>query len=291
VLYSHEADRVDLLMKVATWNVNSIRTRLNHIVNWLQENPVDVLCLQETKVMDESFPHQPFTDLGYHTYISGQKSYNGVAMLSREPLSNVSTGFAPLLGEAAIDLDEQKRVITGTLNGIRIVNLYVPNGSSVGSEKYAYKLRWLAALRDYVQRLGDMGGMGVEEEAPPAPLAPLSPSSLLLCGDFNIALDDIDIHDSTGREKMVMATDLERQALQAVLALGFADAFRKFTTEGGNFSWWDYRSAAFRRNLGWRIDHIYLTPALYERAIACAIDPSPRKLEQPSDHTPVWVEL
>jgi len=291
VLYSHEADRVDLLMKVATWNVNSIRTRLNHIVNWLQENPVDVLCLQETKVMDESFPHQPFTDLGYHTYISGQKSYNGVAMLSREPLSNVSTGFAPLLGEAAIDLDEQKRVITGTLNGIRIVNLYVPNGSSVGSEKYAYKLRWLAALQDYVQRLRDRGGRGVEEEAPPAPLAPLSPSSLLLCGDFNIALDDIDIHDSTGREKMVMATDLERQALQAVLALGFADAFRKFTTEGGNFSWWDYRSAAFRRNLGWRIDHIYLTPALYERAIACAIDLSPRKLEQPSDHTPVWVEL
>lgn len=273
-------------MKVATWNVNSIRTRLNHIVNWLQEHPVDVLCLQETKVMDESFPHQPFTDLGYHTYISGQKSYNGVAMLSREPLSNVSTGFAPLLGESAIDLDEQKRVLTGTLDGIRIVNLYVPNGSSVGSEKYAYKLRWLAALRDYVQRLGDMGGMGVEAAAPPT-----SPPSLLLCGDFNIALDDIDIHDPTGREKMVMATDLERQALQAVLALGFADAFRKFTTEGGNFSWWDYRSAAFRRNLGWRIDHIYLTPALYERAIACVIDPSPRQLEQPSDHTPVWVEL
>jgi exodeoxyribonuclease-3 len=281
-------------MKVATWNVNSIRTRLNHIVNWLQENPVDVLCLQETKVMDESFPHQPFIDLGYHTYISGQKSYNGVAMLSREPLSNVSTGFAPLLGEAAIDLDEQKRVITGTLDGVRIVNLYVPNGSSVGSEKYAYKLRWLAALRDYVQRLGDMGGMGVDEQGSKGAgeqEAVESHSSLLLCGDFNIALDDMDIHDPTGREKMVMATDLERHALQAVLALGFADAFRKFTTEGGNFSWWDYRSAAFRRNLGWRIDHIYLTPALYERAIACVIDPSPRKLEQPSDHTPVWVEL
>ncbi len=292
-------------MKVATWNVNSIRTRLNHIVNWLQENPVDVLCLQETKVMDESFPHQPFTDIGYHTYISGQKSYNGVALLSREPLTNVSTGFAPLLGEAAIDLDEQKRVITGTLDGIRIVNLYVPNGSSVGSEKYAYKLRWLAALRDYVQRLGEMGveepgsqeaGKQAAVEPHTSPLSPLPsllspPSSLLLCGDFNIALDDIDIHDSTGREKMVMATDLERQALQAVLVLGFADVFRKFTTEGGNFSWWDYRSAAFRRNLGWRIDHIYLTPALYERAIACTIDPAPRQLEQPSDHTPVWVEL
>ncbi len=131
--------------------------------------------------------------------------------------------------------------------------------------------------------------MGVEEQTDP--LAPPLPSSLLLCGDFNIALDDIDIHDPTGREKMVMATDLERQALQAVLALGFADAFRKFIAEGGNFSWWDYRAAAFRRNLGWRIDHIYLSPDLYASAIACAIDSAPRKLEQPSDHAPVWVEL
>jgi len=288
LLYSHEADRLDL-MKVATWNVNSIRTRLSHIVNWLQENPVDVLCLQETKVMDESFPQQPFTDLGYHAYISGQKSYNGVAMLSREPLSEVSTGFTPLLGERAIDLDEQKRVITGVLDGVRILNLYVPNGSSIGSEKYAYKLRWLEALRDYLQVLGVRSQ---ESEAASTAHRPhLIPHALLICGDFNIALEDIDIHDPTGREKMVMATDLERQALQAVLALGLADVFRKFTLEGGNFSWWDYRAAAFRRNLGWRIDHIYLTPALYTRAIACAIDPAPRKLEQPSDHAPVWVEL
>ncbi|XGV98386.1 MAG: exodeoxyribonuclease III [Leptolyngbya sp. BL-A-14] len=291
-------------MKVATWNVNSIRTRLQHILDWLQATPVDVLCLQETKVMDEGFPKQSFDDLGYHTYISGQKSYNGVALLSRKPLSDVSSGFAPLLGERAIDLDEQKRVITGVLDGVRILNLYVPNGSSVGSEKYAYKLRWLEALREYVQALGarsqkageaeeaeEAGEAGGAKLKPPSHSPLPTPHSLLICGDFNIALEDIDIHDPTGREKMVMATDLERQALQSVLALGLSDAFRKFTSEGGNFSWWDYRAAAFRRNLGWRIDHIYLTPDLYEKAIACAIDPEPRQLEQPSDHVPVWVEL
>ncbi|MBW4692026.1 MAG: exodeoxyribonuclease III [Lyngbya sp. HA4199-MV5] len=307
-------------MKVATWNVNSIRTRLHHIVSWLEANPVDVLCLQETKVMDESFPQQPFADLGYQAYIAGQKSYNGVALLSRQPLSEVSMGFAPVLGEGAIDLDEQRRVITGVLDGVRILNLYVPNGSSVGSEKYAYKLRWLEALREYVQALGgsqggegrrqeaegrrqeaggageaggaEGAGEGIQHSSPLTPHSPLpTPHSLLVCGDFNIALEDIDIHDPTGREKMVMATDLERQALQSVLESGLSDAFRKFTVEGGHFSWWDYRAAAFRRNLGWRIDHIYLTPDLYAKAIACAIDPEPRKLEQPSDHVPVWVEL
>ncbi|UBF23737.1 exodeoxyribonuclease III [Kovacikia minuta CCNUW1] len=266
-------------MKVATWNVNSIRTRLNHLVNWLQENPVDVLCLQETKVIDDSFPRESFTSLGYDAHISGQKSYNGVAILSRIPLSSVSAGFAPILGEAYADLDEQKRVISGVADGIRIVNLYVPNGSSVGSEKYLYKLRWLEALREYLRELG-----GNQEPHP-------RPHSLLVCGDFNIALEDIDIHDPTGREKMVMATDLERQALRSVLELGLSDGFRKFTAEGGQFSWWDYRQAAFRRNLGWRIDHIYLTPDLYERAIACTIDVAPRKLEQPSDHVPVILEL
>jgi exodeoxyribonuclease-3 len=178
------------------------------------------------------------------------------------------------LGDTVADLDDQKRVIAGSLDGIRIVNLYVPNGSAVGSEKYDYKLRWLEALGHYLKA-------SVAEHP-----------DLLVCGDFNIALEDIDIHNATGREQMVMATDAERQALQqAVLQLGLADVFRKFTTEGGQFSWWDYRTAAFRRNLGWRIDHIYLTPVLYERAIACTIDRVPRTLEKPSDHTPVIVEL
>lgn len=262
-------------MKIATWNVNSIRTRLEHAVNWLQATSVDVLCLQETKVMDEGFPQQPFNDIGYQVSLFGQKSYNGVAIVSREPLNDVKMGFTAVLGDGLLDLDEQKRVISGVVNNTRIVNLYVPNGSSVGSEKYAYKLRWLEVLRDYLKEL-----------------LLNQPDRLLVCGDFNVALEDIDIHDPSGREGMVMATDLERQALrQAVLELGLADVFRKFNPEAGQFSWWDYRAAAFRRNLGWRIDHIYVTPDLYEQAINCIIDPAPRKLTQPSDHTPVIVEL
>jgi exodeoxyribonuclease III len=261
-------------MKIATWNVNSIRTRLLHATEWLQVNSVDVLCLQETKVMDKDFPIEPFAALGYHTYINGQKSYNGVALISRSPLEEVSAGFGAILGESVGDLDEQKRVITGVLDGVRLVNLYVPNGSAVGSEKYAYKLRWLGALGDYLKTLL------------------VKHPDLLVCGDFNVALEDRDIHDPVGREQEVMATEAERQALKtAVLELGLADAFRKFNLETGQFSWWDYRAAAFRRNLGWRIDHHYLSPSLYERAIACTIDKEPRKLQQPSDHTPVIVEF
>lgn len=261
-------------MKIATWNVNSIRTRLLHITQWLQDNPVDVLCMQETKVENKDFPLAPLTELGYFAYIHGQKSYNGVALLSRTPLSNVSMGFAPILEpETVADLDDQKRVIMGVLHDVCIVNLYVPNGSAVGSDKYAYKLRWLGLLHDYLKAL----------------LAQYP--NLLVCGDFNIALEDRDIHDPTGREAEVMATDAERQALRTILNLGLADAFRKFNQESDQFSWWDYRAAAFRRNLGWRIDHHYLSPPLYERAKSCIIDKAPRKLEKPSDHTPVVVEI
>lgn len=260
-------------MKIATWNVNSIRTRLEHVTQWLTDTSVDVLCLQETKVVDESFPRSPFTDLGYHVYIYGQKSYNGVALLSRTPLENVSMGFAPEVADVDADLEEQKRVIAADFQGYRIVNLYVPNGSSVGSDKYDYKLRWFKVLHRYLQSL----------------LA--AQPQVLVCGDFNIAPEDRDIHDPKGREKQVMATEVERQALQAIADLGFADAFRKFNQEDGQFSWWDYRAAAFRRDLGWRIDLHYLSPPLYERAIACTIDKAPRKLEKPSDHAPVTVEL
>jgi exodeoxyribonuclease III len=262
-------------MKIATWNVNSIRTRLEHVKTWLDANPVDVLCVQETKVTDAEFPRSPLEELGYHVYINGQKSYNGVALLSRSPLEDVRLGFSAVLGEAEIgNLDDQKRVISGSLNGVRIVNLYVPNGSAVGSEKYDYKLRWLAVLHSYLKTW--------LEQTP----------ELLVCGDFNVAPEDRDIHDPTGREKQVMATEAERQALQqAIFDLGLADAFRKFHPEEGQFSWWDYRAAAFRRNLGWRIDHHYLSPQLYERAIACTIDITPRKWEKPSDHTPVIVEF
>jgi exodeoxyribonuclease III len=261
-------------MKIATWNVNSIRTRLEHTTQWLADNPINVLCLQETKVVDDAFPREAFEQLGYHVYVYGQKSYNGVAMLSRSPLESVKMGFGSVLpAELVGDLDEQKRVITGVSNGIQIVDLYVPNGSAVDSEKYIYKLRWLKVLREYLQAL-------LQES-----------KSLLVCGDFNIALEDIDIHDPKGREKQVMATDPEREALRHVLELGLSDVFRKFTTEAGHFSWWDYRAASFRRNAGWRIDHHYVTPDLYENAIACTIDVEPRKLIQPSDHTPVIVEF
>jgi exodeoxyribonuclease-3 len=264
-------------MKIATWNVNSIRTRLDHVTQWLSGNPVEVLCMQETKVVDDDFPRSPFEALGYHLVIFGQKSYNGVAIASRQPLSDVSRGFAPIVGtEEATSFDEQKRVITGVLDGIRIVNLYVPNGSSVGSDKYDYKLAWFKVLRTYLTTL----------------LHQQTPDAMCVCGDFNIAPDDRDIHDPTGRENHIMASAAERQALQeSVFDLGFADAFRKFESEGGHFSWWDYRAAAFRRNMGWRIDHHYLSPSLYAQAKSCVIDTAPRKLEKPSDHTPVVVDV
>ena len=267
-------------MKVATWNVNSIRTRLEQVVDWLRENMVDVLCVQETKVVDADFPRSPFEELGYHIYMSGQKSYNGVAILSKQQLQDVSTGFTPILGgngkiEPALleAMEEHKRVITGVIDGIRVVNLYVPNGASVGSEKYEYKLHWLKVLREYLRSLL------------------LLSTDICVCGDFNIALEDRDIHSPATLTGNIMASELERQALREILELGFADAFRKFTEAGGYFSWWDYRAAAFRRNLGWRIDHHYLTSNLYKQAKSCIIDTSPRKLPKPSDHTPVIVEF
>ncbi|WP_026731244.1 exodeoxyribonuclease III [Fischerella sp. PCC 9605] len=260
-------------MKIATWNVNSIRTRLQHVVDWLTQNPVDVLCMQETKVVDENFPRSPFEQLGYHLYFSGQKSYNGVAIVSLQPLQAVTTGFTPILTKLPPEWDEQKRVITGVIDDIRIVNLYVPNGAAVGSEKYEYKLRWLAVLGEYLQTLQ------------------VFTPDICVCGDFNIALESKDINEKVKTENHIMASEPERQALRDVLALGFADAFRKFTSEGGHYTWWDYRAASFARNLGWRIDHHYLTPSLYERAKSCTIDIAPRKLLQPSDHVPVIVEL
>ncbi|MGF1492899.1 MAG: exodeoxyribonuclease III [Microcoleaceae cyanobacterium] len=261
-------------MKIATWNVNSVRTRKDQILQWLAENPVEVLCLQETKVVDEDFPRTPFEEIGYHLNVFGQKAYNGVAIFSREPLENVKSGFSAVIDtETAQEFDQQKRVILGTLKQVQIVNLYVPNGESITSPKYSYKLNWFKLLKEYLETL-------LQET-----------DSLCICGDFNIALEDRDIHDSTGREKHIMASDEERQALRDILDLGLADAFRKFTPDPGHFSWWDYRAASFRRNRGWRIDHHYLTPSLYEKAVSCTIDKTPRTWEKPSDHTPVVLEL
>lgn len=264
-----------LAMKIATWNVNSIRSRQEAVVDWLQAQSVEVLCLQETKVIDADFPKAPFEALGYHLAISGQKSYNGVAIFSRKPLSDVQIGFSSLLDRDRVgDLDEQKRVITGVIDNIRIVNLYVPNGSAIGTEKYNYKLRWLATLKEFLAILQTQ----FEPE-------------ICICGDFNVALEDRDIYDPKGKETHIMSSPLEREALQSVLDLGFKDVFRKFTSEGGHFSWWDYRTGGFQRDRGWRIDHHYLTDRLYDQAIACTIDREPRKREKPSDHTPVILEL
>jgi exodeoxyribonuclease-3 len=262
-------------MKIATWNVNSVRSRQQHLLDWLKTNPVDILCLQETKVVDQDFPKTPFENLGYYVYISGQKSYNGVAIFSREPLQAISIGFAPILGEALTqDFDEQKRVISGVIDDIRIINLYVPNGSEIGSEKYLYKLAWLKLLKQYLTQLR-------QSNYP----------EFCVCGDFNIAPEDRDIHDPKGKENYIGASILERETLQDVLSLGLQDAFRKFTPEKGHFSWWDYRTGSFQRDRGWRIDHHYLTPQLYKQAVNCTIDREPRTWEKPSDHTPVIVEL
>ncbi len=260
-------------MKVATWNVNSIRTRQQIVIDWLQQHRVDILCLQETKVQDQQFPRSLFEDLGYHTYISGQKSYNGVAIFSLQPLTAVSCGFSSILGDLGTDFDQQKRVISGVLDGIRIVNLYVPNGSALGSDKYEYKLNWLKVLGVYLQTL--------QTEA----------REICVCGDFNIALEDKDIYTTKGRELHIMSSPVERAALNKVLELGFQDVFRKFTKDAGHYSWWDYRAAGFIRNRGWRIDHHYLTSQLYQQATKCWIDIEPRKLEKPSDHAPVIVEF
>ncbi|CCH67404.1 Exodeoxyribonuclease III [Richelia intracellularis HH01] len=260
-------------MKIATWNVNSIRTRLDHVIEWLTDNPVDVLCLQETKVIEEWFPRLPFTKLGYYLYVSGQKSYNGVAIASLQPLTDSIIGFNSILPDLDSKWDEQKRVITGMLADICIVNLYVPNGSSVGSNKYEYKLKWLHLLGSYLQKLMQ------------------THSHICMCGDFNIALEDRDIHEKVNNKNHIMSSSAERQALKSILSLGFADAFRKFNQESGQYSWWDYRAASFQHNFGWRIDHHYLTPELYNRAKGCITDTIPRNKQKPSDHAPVILEI
>ena len=258
-------------MKITTWNVNSIRTRLEHVTDWLAANPVDVLCVQETKVQDKQFPGEAFRDRQLQVEFFGQKSYNGVALISQQPLEQVSRGFSAVLGESVAEWDEQKRVMTGVLGDVRVVNLYVPNGSAIASEKYDYKLGWLKILKDYLANL--------LEDSP----------KLCVCGDVNSALENHDIYKPEKGGKNIMASEAERVALRDVLDLGLRDSFRKFTDEGGHYSWWDYRAAGFQRNRGWRIDHLYLSDALYDRATDCTIDTEPRGWEKPSDHTPVTV--
>lgn len=251
-------------MKLATWNVNSLKVRLPHLMEWLTANPVDVVCLQETKQQDSDFPHAELLAAGYHSAYAGQKTYNGVAILSRAPLCDVQYGIPDFA-------DEQKRVIAATVNGIRVVCVYIPNGQSLDSDKYQYKLQWLAALKTWLQN-----------ELTRFP-------KLALLGDFNIAPEDRDVYDPAGWAGNVLVSEPERDAFQGLLQLGLRDAFRLFEQAEKSYSWWDYRMLAFRRNMGLRIDHILISGAL--QCSSCLIDKAPRKLERPSDHTPVVAEL
>ncbi len=257
-------------MKIATWNVNSLKVRLPHVLDWLKTQQVDILCLQETKLIDERFPVQALADAGYRALFSGQPTYNGVAILWRvdrhwEPSAvRVGNPHFP---------DEQKRLISATFNGTRVISAYVPNGQEVGSDKYDYKLRWLDALRHWVSET-------------------LSQTeNLVIAGDYNIAPDDRDVHDPQAWAGQVLCSDPERQRFRALLGLGLHDAFRLFEQPEKVYSWWDYRQLAFRRNKGLRIDHLLVSEALRPRVSLCIVDRAPRKLEQPSDHAPVLIEL
>ena len=264
-----------LCMRIATWNVNSVRTRLDQVLAWLAAERPEVLCLQETKVADELFPLEPFRALGYEAAISGQKAYNGVAILSRLPIEDVRVGFAALLPDdpEAPGLGEQKRLISAQIAGLRLLNLYVPNGSSLRSEKYAYKLEWLACLKRYLDAQETQG------------------EPLVMVGDFNIALEARDIHDPARLNGGIMASEPERQALQAALGERLEDGFRLFEPESGHWSWWDYRTAGWETGRGWRIDHIYLDAELRDHALGCTIDAPMRGNPQPSDHAPVIINL
>lgn len=253
-------------MKIATWNVNSLKVRLPHLLDWLAGATPDVVCLQETKTVDDAFPVAELAAAGYRAIYSGQKTYNGVAILSRAPATDVVMGIPGFS-------DEQKRVIAATVDGTRIVCLYIPNGQSVDSEKYQYKLAWLNALQAWLK---------VELAAH---------RRLAVLGDFNIAPEDRDVHDPLVWAGQVLCSEPEREHFRGLLGQGLKDAFRLFEQEDKSFSWWDYRQGGFRRNLGLRIDHILVTEELAAACGNCRIDRTPRTWERPSDHAPVIAEI
>ena len=253
-------------MKFATWNVNSLTVRLPQVLDWLQANQVEVLVLQETKMTDDKFPAEAFQAAGYHAHWFGQKTYNGVALLSRTPAADVVKnipGFA----------DDMARVICGTVAGTRVIGAYFPNGQAPGTDKFEYKMEWLKGLRAWVK-----------QELAQHP-------QLVLMGDYNITFDDDDVWDPQGMRDQIHCTEEERYHLRALIALGLHDSYRMFAQEPKSYSWWDYRDFAFRRNRGLRIDHVLISNALQPLARNCVIDKAPRKNERPSDHAPVVVDL
>ncbi|MCW5888913.1 MAG: exodeoxyribonuclease III [bacterium] len=255
-------------MRLVTWNVNGIRARLERVRAWIGEHGPDVLCLQETKIADDAFPHDAFTELGYYVAIHGQRSWNGVAILSRTPLDAVQRGF-----DDGVE-DAQARLIAATTGGVRVVSAYVPNGETIGSDKYAFKLAWMTRLGAWLRRI-----------------VPETPR-LALCGDFNVAPAELDVHDPARWIDTVLFTPEVREALETLRQdAGLVDVVRRLNPGQPCLSWWDYRMLAFPKGRGLRIDHIFLTPALDALASAAGVDRNARKGAQPSDHAPVWVEL
>ncbi len=253
-------------MKIATWNVNSLKVRLPHVLDWIDQHGPDALVLQEIKQVTEAFPADAFSELGYESIASGQKTYNGVAVIARRAPEDPVTDFP------GFD-DPQRRILATTIDGVRVINLYVPNGSEVGSEKYAYKLGWLAALRSFL-----------EDEMK-------AHDKLVVLGDFNIAPADEDVYDPEKWGDAILCSPKERAALEALLDLGLTDVFRNFDQPEKTFSWWDYRAFGFRRNAGLRIDLILASAPMNEACTASYVDKEPRALERPSDHAPVVAEF
>lgn len=253
-------------MKLATWNVNSLSVRLPQVLDWLAANPVDVLALQELKMTDDKFPIAAIEAAGYHAQWFGQKTYNGVALLTRTPATDVIKNIP------GFD-DDMARVITGTVQGVRVIGAYFPNGQEPGSDKFEYKMEWLTALRRWVK-----------DELAQHP-------QLVIMGDYNITFDDLDVWDPVGMVEQIHCTEEERYHLRALVSLGLHDSFRLFPQPEKSYSWWDYRDFGFRRNRGMRIDHILISAPLLPAAQSCHIDKTPRKNERPSDHAPVVLEL
>jgi len=257
---------------IATWNVNSIRTRLSQIIDWINQVNPDILCLQETKVTDDSFPIEPFEKLGYSVEAYGQKSYNGVAIVSKIKPQNTNKGF--YISDQNVEIfSDQKRLISADINGVRIINVYVPNGSSLESDKFEYKIHWLNCLSSFLDEEEKKGDL------------------ICLMGDFNIAPSNFDIHDPKKYEGGIMASEIERNALNNVLKERFIDSFRIFEKTTGHWTWWDYRNNAYELNKGWRIDHIYISKELSSKLKSCVIDSLPRSNLRPSDHAPVMINL